>query len=292
MLKIYIALFWQKNPRRQAEYDALNGHYMNKRTAFALCAAMVWIPILGMFPGILEGVSRMCSGFTGIEGVHGIHFFSFANLRGGAISLAIGTFLYLTVVRKLLYKKERGYIAVQPKLNLRESAVAKFGLRCVDGLCAVVDHALENRIFLHAVPEAVSGFAENVLDRFVENPFIMKVVPDAATALTRAAAGLTDGVVVLLKGGLFRSRSEHRHRKHSVYYAFSNVMGRILNAFVLLLNLTLYRNRPIHIDFVYVLASRVYDRDPEFARATRTVSFGLLLFAAGLLLALVYLIVL
>ena len=120
----------------------------------------------------------------------------------------------------------------------------------------------------------------------------MKVVPDAATALTRAAAGLTDGVVVLLKGGLFRSRSEHRHRKHSVYYAFSNVMGRILNAFVLLLNLTLYRNRPIHIDFVYVLASRVYDRDPELGRATRTVSFGLLLFAAGLLLALVYLIVL
>ena len=292
MLKIYIALFWQKNPTRQAEYDALNGRYMNRRTAFALCAAMVWIPVLGMFPAILEGVSRMCSGFTGIEGVHGIHFFSLANLRGGAISLAIGTFLYITVVQHLLYSKERGYIAVQSKWKLRESAVAKFGLRCVDGLCAVVDHALENRLFLHAVPEAVSGFAENVLDRFVENPFIMKVVPDAATALTRAAAGLTDGVVVLLKGGLFRSRSEHRHRKHSVYYAFSNVMGRILNAFVLLLNLTLYRNRPIHIDFVYVLASRVYDRDPEFARATRTVSFGLLLFAAGLLLALVYLIIL
>ncbi len=65
-----------------------------------------------------------------------------------------------------------------------------------------------------------------------------------------------------------------------------------LLCFVLLLNVTVYRNRPIHIDFVYVLASRVYDRDPEFARATRTVSFGLLLFAAGLLLALVYLIVL
>ena len=99
-------------------------------------------------------------------------------------------------------------------------------------------------------------------------------------------------IVLLMRKTFFRSRTEHRHRKHWGYLIFANVAGRILDAFVFLLNLTFYRSHPIRIDFVYVLAARVYDHDPEFARATRTVSFGLLLFALGFLVALVYLILL
>lgn len=263
MLKIYIALFHQKHPDRQKEFDALNGRYMNRTTAIVLCASMVLIPVLGIFPGLLEATSRISEGFTGIHGVSGIPYFSLTNLKGGSISLLIGVLVYLFVVRKFLYNKVRGYIAVECRLNLR------FGcfVRTVDCLCIAMDHA-------------------------VENPLFLIWIPNACTALTRCAAVFTDSIVLAMRRTIFRSRSGHRHRKHWGYYVFANVAGRILDAFVLLLNLTFYRSHPIRIDFVYVLAARMYDHDPESARATRTVSFGLLLFALGFLVALVYLIVL
>ena len=53
----------------------------------------------------------------------------------------------------------------------------------------------------------------------------------------------------------------------------------------------MYRRHPIDVDFTYVLAARVYDRDTELGRVTRSVSFALLLFSAGLLAGLVYLLV-
>lgn len=263
MLKIYIALFHQKHPDRQKEFDALNGRYMNRITAAVLCASMVLIPVLGVFPGLLEAVTHMSEGFTGIHGVSGIRYFSFTNLKGGGISLLIGTLVYLFVVRRFLYGKVRGYIAVEYKPNLHFGGLVNI----VDGLCVAMDHIIENPLFLNWIP-------------------------DAGTALVRCAASVTDGIVLIMRKTIFRSRSEHRYRKHWGYLVFSNIAGRIMNAFVLLLNLTFYRTNPIRIDFVYVLAARVYDHDPEFARATRTVSFGLLLFALGFLVALIYLIVL
>ena len=263
MLKIYIALFHQKHPTRQPEFDSLNGRYMNRTSSAVLCASMVFIPLLGFFPGLLERICRMSEGFTGIHGVSGIHYFSLANLKGGGVSLLIGALVYLLVVCRFLYGKETGYLAVEFRLKLRFGGL----IRIVDGLCAVVDHVIENPLFL-------------------------SWIPDACTALTRCAAALTDSIVLALRRSIFRSRSEHMHRKHWGYYIFAGIAGRILDAFVLLLNLTFYRSHPIRIDFVYVLAARVYDHDPESARATRTVSFGLLLFALGFLVALVYLLIL
>lgn len=267
MLKIYIALFWQKNTAHQAKFDAMNGRYMNRTTAFALCASMVLIPVLGIFPDILEALSRMSAGFTGIHSVSGVHYFSLANLKGGAISLLIGTLIYLFIVRRFLFSTEKGYIAPKTQLDIGKSTAAQLLIRTVDGLCSAVDHV-------------------------IENPFFLKIVPDLATALTRIAAEAVDGIVLLMRKTILRRRSEHRHRKHSVYYAFACVAGRILDAFALLLNLTICRNHPIEVDFVYVLAARAYDQDPEFGRATRTVSFGLLLFAFGLLVVLLYLLIL
>ena len=266
MLKIYIALFWQRHPKRQAEFDGRNGSYMNRRTAFALCASMVLIPILGCFPRILEAASRMSAAFTGIEGVSGVHFFSLENLRGGGISLLIGTLVYLLVVRRVLVRNG-SYVSVGREWNLLESRMAKCALRAVDGACCAVDHALEN-------------------------PLFMEFVPDAATAIARAASEAVDGAAQLLRTTVLRASSAHDARKHWLYRGFANVVGHILDGFAVLLNLTVLRGNPIQVDFVYVLAERVYDRDSELGRATRTVSFGLLLFAAGLLLMLVYLIIL
>ena len=118
-------------------------------------------------------------------------------------------------------------------------------------------------------------------------------VPAAATALFRFLNGLVDGVALLLKGSLFhRNSSEQLYRNHGAYYAFAWIAGHVLDGFAFLLNVTFYRDNPINVDFTYVLAERLYDRDTELGRVTRSVSFALLLFSAGLLFVLFYLLVL
>ena len=111
MLKIYIALFHQNHPVRQKEFEILNGRYMNRTTSAVLCASMILIPVLGIFPDLLEAITHMSADFTGIHGVSDIHYFSLTNLKGGGISLLIGVLVYLLAVRKFLYNRKHGYIA-------------------------------------------------------------------------------------------------------------------------------------------------------------------------------------
>lgn len=45
MAKLYICIFWQKHPTRQAEFDGMT-HYMNGTTAFALLGSAAALPFL------------------------------------------------------------------------------------------------------------------------------------------------------------------------------------------------------------------------------------------------------
>ena len=292
MLKLYIALFWQRHPKRQGDFDRLNGHYMNKWSAFALCGAAVLIPVLGAAPALLEKCAQMSAGFTGIEGVSGVRYFSLENLKGGGVSLLIGTLVYLFVVRRWLVTPKEGYISVGLNIDWKNSAPVRAFGRLVDGVCAVFDHAVENPFMLRGVPAMAVRISDG-MDHIVENGFILNAVPAAATALFRFLNGLVDGVVLLLKGSLFhRNSSEQLYRNHGAYYAFAWIAGHVLDGFAFLLNITFYRANPIDVDFTYVLAERLYDRDTELGRVTRSVSFALLLFSAGLLFVLFYLLVL
>ena len=292
MLKLYIALFWQRHPKRQSEFDKKNGSYMNRCSAFALCAAAVWIPLLGMVPALLEKCAQISEGFTGIEGVSGVAYFSAGNLKGGAVSLLIGTLVYLFVVRRWLVRPKEGYISVGLSLNWRDSwPVRAFG-RAVGAVCAVFDCAVENPLVLEAIPKA-AGAVSDGLDDILENRVVLRDVPRASSALFTAFSGILDGFVLLLKRTLFRRNASGKlYRNHGAYYLFSTVAGRILDGFAFLLNHTVYRKHPIDVDFTYVLAARLYDKDTEFGRITRSVSFALLLFSGGLLFTLFYLLVL
>ena len=315
MLKVYIALFHRRHPKNQAAFDKLNGVYMNRRSAFALTASMLLIPVLGLAPRLLEFCAGMSEGFTGIEGISGVAYFSPENLKGGAISLAIGTAVYMLVVRRFLILPKRGYIAVSVSIPWRDSAPVRAFSALVSALCAAFDGAVENPFILKKVPAlagrlfggldrivdnpfilkkvpALAGRLFGGLDRIVDNPFVLRTIPGAATAFFRSLSGLTDAVALGLKRTLFHPNASSRlFQPHKAYYAFAFIAGHLLDGVAFILNLTLYRNNPIDVDFTYVLAARVYDKDTEFARVTRSVSFALLMFAGGLLLALFYLIV-
>ena len=108
MLKLYVAVFWEKNRTRQAEFDDMNKTYLKPLSAFALLGAAVVLPVLGMRPALLmTGIAELGQGFMhGQSPAHAVNYFSMENLIGAAKSLLIGAALYLGVIRPLLMKRE------------------------------------------------------------------------------------------------------------------------------------------------------------------------------------------
>ncbi|MBE5801990.1 MAG: sodium:proton antiporter [Clostridiales bacterium] len=109
MLKLYLCLFWMKNDRYQAEYDQ-KGSYLSLPSRIGLGAAALLVPVIGLFPGAtMSRFGEMSRSFLqgGAPAHLPIHYFSLENLKGAAISLAIGAALFglLVLARRIGLRK-------------------------------------------------------------------------------------------------------------------------------------------------------------------------------------------
>ena len=122
MTKIYICVFWEKNPYKQDKMDSSNKKYMNKASAITLTACSLILPVLGMtLYKTMIPISEHAAGFFYMTGhPHKVHFFEWACIRGAVASLAIGAILYIFVVRGCLMSKDENgkkvYINAWPRL--------------------------------------------------------------------------------------------------------------------------------------------------------------------------------
>lgn len=101
MLKLFFALFVEENETRQKEFDGAPGPCMKPFSRYPLLGVSLILPILGMLPHLtMDRMADMGQGFFYRNGPsHAVSYFSFGNLKGSVISIGIGVFLYLTVVR-------------------------------------------------------------------------------------------------------------------------------------------------------------------------------------------------
>lgn len=101
MTKIFVAVFVE--PKAPGQHKA-PARYMSRGTQAALgCGALV-LTVLGLTPSLTmqEIAARAGEFLHGSELEEAFHYFSPANLKGAAISIAIGAAVYLLVVRKFL----------------------------------------------------------------------------------------------------------------------------------------------------------------------------------------------
>lgn len=107
LLKILICLFGEgnRNPAVQREFDRTPVNVSPLlRTVLVLCALVC--PVLGLTPDLtMAGVARFAQDFFRAGAPEEIAWFSLENLKGAAISLAIGLALYLVFVRTLVRRK-------------------------------------------------------------------------------------------------------------------------------------------------------------------------------------------
>ncbi len=113
MLKLFFAVFVEKNETRQDEFDACRP-CMNKEST----AAVLFPALLLVLLGVPQAAKCIAAFMTGSESIMSFSPFTLENLSGTMISLAIGAAVYLLFVRKVLFRKNC-YVNLWPgKLDL------------------------------------------------------------------------------------------------------------------------------------------------------------------------------
>ncbi|MDE5908808.1 MAG: complex I subunit 5 family protein [Lachnospiraceae bacterium] len=252
MLKLYIALFWEKNndTRVQEDFDSIKGNYMNKASASALTISAVLLPVMGLFPNqIMGAVADLGQGFMHVTGdAYQVDWFAFESLEGAVISLLIGAVLYLLVVRVWLTKKENGRTIYVNRWN-----------KYLD---------LENLIY---------------------RPILLKALPFVLGVVCRVLDSLVDAIVVFLRKTVYRdSRLPHELEEGN---RFTHIAGCLANGVERLLNATVWRKHPRMVDYEHKYALIHEELSEEQTIIGRSLSFGLLLFCVGLIITVVYLLV-
>ena len=139
MTKLYVCIFVEKHPQKQAEFDE-NRKYMNIRSAIALCVPALILPALGLTASrSMDAIASLGTDFFHAGPLeHAVRYLSLENLKGAAISLAIGALVYFFIVRRLLMRDGR-YVNLWPaKLDLEDLVYRPLLLSWLPGLVGAV----------------------------------------------------------------------------------------------------------------------------------------------------------
>ncbi len=258
MLKLYIALFWEKNRDHelQVEYDALKGRYMNKVSAFALTVPALLLPLLGAFPyKIADRLMDFGLDFLRTESTGQIAYFSFANLQGGFISIVIGVILYVGVVRFLLMKP-------------------------VETPGDPVYYKLNDKYYVDRWPKRLD------LEDRIYRPLLLRILPSAGTFCSRICDSLVDGLIVLLRKTVYKDSPLPHELEEGTQ--LTHVAGSLADAFGGLLNRSGLRKKKKKLQYEHKFALWHEMLTENHMIIGRSLSFGLLLALCGLLLTMIY----
>ena len=206
MLKLFICVFIEKNADagRQAAFDR-DKYAMNPLSTSVVFGSSLLMAVLGQ-PKVMTHLAEYMTGF---EEILEFRAFTWGNLKGGLISLGIGTLVYLVVVKKVLFRNE-SYVNLWPeKLDL-ENAVYRPLLTVI--LPAVFGTVMsvfgENRI-LRPFAKAADTAAGELAGIFGENRILKPLagaVLFAGAVISKVPADSLDAVILLLRKTVVRER--------------------------------------------------------------------------------------
>ena len=290
MLKLFIAIFVEKHPTRQAEFDAM-GCSARPLSFLALGSAALLLFVLGLYPeGMLTRIANLALPFLHAhEPEHAVIYLTGVNLLGGAKSLLIGAALYITLVRFWLIRPDgtgnRQYVDRWPVwLDLENSVYrpALQGLVKLGYLTATPFDLQMDRVLIPLLNRVLGTLARG-LDA-VER--VYSAVSAFFTFAARTAETLTEGLVLFLMRTIFK-RTREKTVTIPVGNRFTFTLGRIADALTTRVR-GLFGLKPSGHRYVYLFAAAWGTAHDAIRRIQRTLSFSLILFALGLVILLAF----
>lgn len=322
MLKLFIALFVDRHPVRQQEFDAMSSDYMNPVSRAALCISAAVIPVFGSFPQLfMDRAADLGQGFFhGDLPGHKVSYFAAGNLKGAAITIGIGIVLYVVVVRGLLMEKaevgeqveNRGIDSgVDGRVDSRANGGVDSGVnrgadsganskinRKLGSVYRYVDRwpkwlDLEELVYRPILAVALPGIFGAIF-RFVDRYLVSTAVNlflQVSAVLCRTLDHMADGIILLAR------KTTHRQRNGEKVLGGNDRLAFILGHFiddVAILGRRLPGRRKEREGKDSVIP-RLIEGEEVLKRTGKLVeesfSFGLMLFCIGLCLTLGYLLV-
>lgn len=269
MTKLFVAVFVEKNSDAalQEKYDAQK-KYMSPLSGAVLSVVSVLFPVMGMFPGAtMDRLADLGQGFMGLaETGERVSYFSFGNLKGGLISLAIGAAIYLVI--------GRGWMLIRSGSQKRQAASAVSGFLKCGG---------EDSVYVDRWPKLID------LEEYLYRPILLSFLPRVGAAVSGILDVLADTVVVILRKTIYRDHTKMGELKEG--NGLTYILGSIANAGCKVLNRTLWKKSPRQEDYRHKLALEYWRRRETYYMIARSLSYGLILFSLGLCATLVYLLV-
>ena len=300
MLKLFIALFVDRHPVRQQEFDAMSSGYMNpvSRTVLCICAAV--IPVFGSCPQLfMDRAADLGQGFfQGDLLGHKVPYFAAGNLKGAAITIGIGIVLYMAVVRGLLMEKSESGEQAQVRWDNGGSRSEVNGKVCGLYVYRYVDRwpkwlDLEELIYRPILAVALPGIFGAVF-RFVDRYLVSTAVNlflQVSAILCRALDHMADGLILLARKTTHRQRNGEMVRWGNDRSAF--ILGHFIDDVARLGRRLPGRRKGRERNGSVI--PRLIEGEEVLKRTGKLVeesfSFGLMLFCIGLCLTLGYLLV-
>ena len=169
MLKLFVAIFIEKNVEDQAKMDAKKD-YMAPVSTFAIVGSAILMPILGMLPyRTMDKIADLGQDFMhGEAPAHAVHYFTLVNLKGAFVSIVVGLLVYFVIIRLLLMKKNENGV----------------------------------RVYIDAWPRWLD------LENLIYRPILLVVLPFFGALFSRIFECMTDGLVRLLGKTILAPKKE------------------------------------------------------------------------------------
>ena len=195
MLKLYVAVFVEKNEDVliQEKFDGMK-QYMNKASATVLVICATLFPVMGILPyATMDKMADMSEGFMGWNHAgHSVDYFTWVNLKGSVISIAIGLVLYFGIIRVFLMKKEE------------------------NGQISYL-----NRWWKYLD-----------LEDYVYRPVLLKFLPSVCIAVCLVVDRFVDGIVIILRKTIYKDSLIYKEMDegNSVTYTLGSICNKGRNA--------------------------------------------------------------
>jgi len=262
MSKIYWAVCWQKNPERQQAFDAMT-NWVPESGRIALILPMSVLVIFGLAPyHTLDTIATVATDFMHYGAPeHAVHYFAWANLKGACITVGVAAVLIMTLVRAALYSKGRWINRLPEWLDLETAVYRPLLLKILPGVFGW----------------AMSIFGENK----ILTP-LWKGTQNVSSFVLETAGAIPDLTVWASAKTLFRPirHLDRGTEEDSATYKIGSLVDALQTQFT--------GSKPSH-RWANLLVRTRRTLENTTHLVTGNLSFAMLMMAAGLVFAFVYL---